>query len=115
MTNKLKTKIYKNMLLMSVIFILLSACILMAVTYNNVEGQIMDSNRVDAEYIGFFIEKYGLKSIEDIKVSEDRRITVIDDYGAVMYDSCMTAEKMENHLERPEIQDAVRMGKGEAC
>lgn len=114
MTNKLKTKIYKNMLLMSVIFILLSACILMVVTYNNVERQIMDSNRADAEYIGFFIEKYGLKSIEDIKVSEDRRITVIDAYGTVIYDSCMTAEKMENHLERPEIQNAFKIGKGEA-
>lgn len=48
MTNKLKTKIYKNMLFMSAIFILLSTCISMVITYRNVEKQIEIGNKADA-------------------------------------------------------------------
>lgn len=112
MANKLKTKIYKNMLLMSAIFILLSVCISMVITYRNVEKQIEIGNKADAEYISFFIEKYGWKSIEDMSVSDNRRITVIGVDGVVIYDSHTLAENMENHMERPEIQSAIKTGTG---
>lgn len=112
MTNKLKTKIYRNMFLMSSIFIVLSACISIVITYKNVEKQIENGNKADAEYIGFFIEKYGWKSIEDISISDDRRITIIGADGIVIYDSLKPAEDMENHLERPEIQSAIKSGTG---
>lgn len=112
MTNKLKTKIYKNMLIMSAIFVLLSACISMVITYRNVEKQIEEGNRADAEYISFFIEKYGWKCLEDMNISADRRITVVGVDGAVIYDSHTPAENMENHGERPEIQSAFKTGTG---
>jgi two-component system phosphate regulon sensor histidine kinase PhoR len=42
------------------------------------------------------------------------RLTVIDDLGRVVADSQERAERMDNHLERPEIQAALRDGQGRA-
>ena len=46
--------------------------------------------------------------------SEDVRVTWVDVDGTVLYDSWTDAESMENHLERPEIQDAFENGKGDS-
>lgn len=40
------------------------------------------------------------------------RVTVIDANGTVLADSYTEAEDMENHLDRPEVQDALRSGIG---
>ncbi|MCI5773674.1 MAG: ATP-binding protein [Erysipelotrichaceae bacterium] len=40
------------------------------------------------------------------------RITIIDDTGEVIYDSKQV--ELENHLNRPEIQEAIKKGHGEA-
>ncbi|MDO4286480.1 MAG: ATP-binding protein [Eubacteriales bacterium] len=44
---------------------------------------------------------------------ENMRATLITEDGTVLYDSDALAAEMENHLDRPEIQDALRSGKGE--
>lgn len=43
----------------------------------------------------------------------DKRITLIDADGQVIFDSMGDSAKMENHLHRPEIQAAMETGKGE--
>ncbi len=42
------------------------------------------------------------------------RATLIEQDGTVLYESMVSAENMENHLNRPEIQDAIANGSGEA-
>lgn len=44
--------------------------------------------------------------------AEDFRITLIDPSGKVLFESDADAEKMENHLDRPEIISALETGKG---
>ena len=46
--------------------------------------------------------------------SEDVRVTWIDKDGTVLYDSWNNAQSMENHIERPEIQEAFENGKGDS-
>jgi len=46
--------------------------------------------------------------------SEDVRVTWVDEDGTVLYDSWMDAQTMENHMKRPEIQDAFAKGKGDS-
>ena len=44
--------------------------------------------------------------------AEDFRITLIDPSGKVLFESDADAEKMDNHLDRPEIISALETGKG---
>ena len=46
--------------------------------------------------------------------SEEVRVTWIDGDGTVLYDSWNDAKNMENHMERPEIQDAFQTGSGDS-
>ena len=45
---------------------------------------------------------------------ENYRVTWISSEGQVLYDSDMAASQMENHLEREEVQAALRKGYGES-
>ncbi len=40
------------------------------------------------------------------------RVSVIDTDGSVLYDSAADVSEMENHLERPEVQEALATGEG---
>ena len=42
------------------------------------------------------------------------RITLVDADGNVLYESKANASKMKNHMERPEIQQALKNGEGKA-
>ena len=69
-------------------------------------------------HISSCIEEYGMEQGLEIlhKVydnNSDMRVTLISDNGSAIYDSMVDATKLENHLERPEIQDALKTGSGE--
>ena len=54
-----------------------------------------------------------LDSLEYYAPTENIRITIVDPQGTVLYDSEVADPgKMENHLYRPEIQKALRLGRG---
>ena len=52
--------------------------------------------------------------IDELLRSVPARVTVIDPRGQVLGDSTAAAAEMENHLKRPEIQQALRVGSGDA-
>ncbi len=45
-------------------------------------------------------------------VNKDLRVTITDLYGAVLFDNYSHQMKLENHLSRPEVQQALKNGKG---
>lgn len=45
-------------------------------------------------------------------VNKDLRVTITDLYGAVLFDNYSHKLKLENHLSRPEVQQALKKGKG---
>src|SRR3984957_20309220 len=42
------------------------------------------------------------------------RVTIVDSAGRVLADSAADATKMENHANRPEVQQAITQGRGQA-
>ncbi len=57
------------------------------------------------------------KEIQEIDLSTDiseLRVTWIDTDGTVLYDNDASAELLENHIDRPEIRDAMAYGVGES-
>ena len=56
----------------------------------------------------------GVSYLEDMDaVRENTRVTLIDASGEVLYDSGKQEEHLENHLDRPEIQEALKSGSGQ--
>ncbi len=50
--------------------------------------------------------------LEAVGKSDRSRVTIIEETGKVLFDSNYNSDKMENHLERPEVQEAIRNGEG---
>ncbi len=46
--------------------------------------------------------------------SDRSRVTVIEQDGTVIYDSNYDSKQMENHIERPEVDEAIHNGTGES-
>jgi two-component system, OmpR family, phosphate regulon sensor histidine kinase PhoR len=54
-------------------------------------------------------------NIPEIAKQSKMRVTLVDSLGRVISDSQADAEKMDNHLNRPEIQQAITTGSGKAA
>lgn len=74
-----------------------------------------ESVREEAEYISLAIEETdgACLNYDLSKLSSASRITLLDSDGTVLFDSLEPAEKMENHSNRPEFQQALKIGRGE--
>jgi two-component system phosphate regulon sensor histidine kinase PhoR len=55
------------------------------------------------------------RNVPVIARQSNMRVTLIDPSGRVISDSQAEAEKMDNHLNRPEIQQAAKTGYGKAA
>ena len=66
-----------------------------------------------AEYIAAAINVSGEEYLKNLDETDpDTRFTLIDPAGNVLYDTDQKSIAMENHLDRPEIQEAIESGKG---
>lgn len=91
----------------------LLACIVMVlgVLYpyfgNLQQNQLKDELRLAAQGVN----KLGVTYLEELQEQHDR-LTLIAPSGKVLYDSQVKAEKMENHGDREEVQEALKNGTG---
>ena len=82
--------------------------------YRYSEARAIEELRSSAGYI-----LLGLSRSEDETAyfqgfSSQDRVTLVDGNGNVLYDNQADATSLENHLDRPEIQAALRDGTGES-
>ena len=110
----MKKRIYKNLLGIAILAIFLTLALTMAIYFQLTKTQIMEDLRTHVHILNS--SEYVLKNLEDnYDPQEDRlRITVVDKAGNVLYESDTNAESMNNHSERPEIQEAMVNGEGKA-
>ena len=112
MNGKLKNKIFRNMFLLAIIMIFISVGIATGILYKNTEKQIVKNNKATMEYMQLFLNTHGVSEISNLKVSDNQRITLISPSGEVLYDNHADNQTMENHLDRPEVEQAVKYGTG---
>ena len=92
--------------------ILLTTVLIFFAVYRISSENLRSSVRAVAEYISDTIEIYGADHLDALDVA-NHRITYIDTDGTVLFDNEVSAASMENHLNRPEVQDALANGYGE--
>ena len=106
-------RIFKSIILASVIVLLASGGLTMGVLYNHFGNQLEEELRTEAEFLSIAVENEGMRAFDSIP-AEAERITYIDTDGTVLFDNRSDAEDMENHLDREEIQEAMADGSGMA-
>ena len=76
--------------------------------YNLFEGQVRSDLSVSAKLLK------DTQYFESVDIDVDQmRVTWIDKDGTVLYDNDASAELLQNHFDRPEIQEAFEQGEGE--
>ena len=110
----MKQRIFKSMCVLSLSTILISFIMISIVLYNTFYQDTRDSLRQKGWYIAA-----GLNSDPDNylprldALDNEIRITLIDQDGSILYDNRTDEAAMENHNDRPEVEDALENGEGE--
>ena len=104
-------KIFRNAFLIG--FTVLLACILLFffIMYSNYQAQAYDILEVEAGHISEGMQICGGEEYLT-SMQSNERITWIAPDGSVLYDNMADAGTMENHLHRPEVQEAFETGSG---
>jgi len=80
-------------------------------TYNMFERRIIEDLSVDAKVLEALLSAGDARSVMQ-GLEEALRVTIIDEGGEVIYDNRAEAGGMDNHLDRPEILQAMESGEG---
>ncbi len=106
-------KIFQSICIAAVTVFFISLILIMGVLYNYFTGVQMRQLHIQADLAARAVESGGLAYLESL-AADDCRITWIDPQGSVLFDNRTSRLGMENHLEREEIVDALKLGKGES-
>ena len=106
-------KIFKNIFLACFSMLVVTIVIVFGVMYNYHGKQIMNELHSEINIISVGVEDGGTKYLDTLSKSEKSRITWVNKDGSIKYDSNVSKSKMENHLNRKEIKDAMKNGTGE--
>lgn len=103
-------RIYRGILLSSVITMLACLIFTIGIQYQMYDESTKDSLKDKAYIISLSSESGDLSEYADAK----ERITLITSSGKVLFDNKAIADKMENHLSRKEVKEALDSGEGYA-
>ena len=107
-------KIFKSIFVAAMVVMLVSFVLIFGVLYIYVNKVSMNQLRMQADLAAAGVEQSGIAYLDSLDPS-GYRITLIEQDGTVLYESSdADADKMENHLEREEVQEALKTGEGEA-
>ena len=108
----MKKRIFKRMIVMCALVLVFSMAAVAMFTYHYFEQRSLSMLKSDAVYIARAVEAEGAAYFDGF--SAENRITWIAEDGSVLYESDGEAASMENHADRPEVQQARREGEGSA-
>lgn len=111
----MKRRIYWVMLLLSAVGVVCASILTLGVTASH---SMKEAEKYVCELTDSISNGYDYMTLEEYTdvlshVTDHTRATLITEDGTVLFDSDASAAQMENHLGRPEIQDALRTGTGE--
>ena len=104
-------QIFRSILAVSMTVLLASLVLITGVLYGYFQDQILDELSVRVGYAARGVELDGTAYLES-GLSGDDRITWVDSDGTVLYDNTESADDLDNHAQREEIQEALKMGRG---
>ena len=105
------SKIFRSTVFVAVVVLLCSLGIVMGLLYNHFTGVQVAQLKDELSLAVTGTEQYGNAFLENVEA--DRfRVTWIAADGAVLFDTQVDEEAMENHADREEIREALQSGTG---
>ena len=110
----MKNKIQREFILVALSSILLTTVLVTAVFYDFFRGEILDELRTCVRVL----QSTGVFDGQEEGYSElgldSLRITLIDTDGSVLYDNDVAIGDLDNHGDRPEVEQAQSQGEGQS-
>ncbi len=106
-------KIFRSSFFSAFLVLSVTLTLILGILFDYFEEQIETELQSEAKYISHAIGKEGLLYFEGLDT--EKRITVVDFDGTVLYDSKSDAEKLDNHEDREEIREAIETGVGKSA
>lgn len=110
----MKKKINSQFAGIAIVSVMAALLLAILVFYGIFKEQIFTDLETDIYLIEHSLLPDELDRMDEAYVSEGVRVTYIDEDGTVLYDNQTKAEKLTNHLDRPEIKEAVEEGIGKS-
>ena len=104
-------KIFRSILIVSVSVLLVTLLVITACMGSYFDKVQQDELRDELEIAAAATEKIGAPYLEELN-SDRYRLTWIAEDGKILYDTDVNADLMENHLDREEVQGAMKTGSG---
>ena len=108
----LSNEIFKYTFLVSLIIVLISMGMTVVYLFRFFENETLDNLQEEASILSAGVETNGIGYLNH--VDSTSRITLIDADGTVLFDNEADVDKMENHSDRSEIEEAVQSGSGQS-
>lgn len=108
----MRRKINKQLIGIAIVGILATMLLMTLVFYDLFRRQVEDDLEINA-YILKNSDVFQVNSLDEINLDmENLRLTWIAQDGEVLYDDEADAKSMDNHSDRPEVEDAFAQGEG---
>lgn len=106
-------RIFRSILCVSAAVLLASLLITLGVLYGYINIQQRNELGDEAMYLAPGVEESGAEYLRQLEET-DKRITLVDRDGTVLFDNESDTSGMENHSQREEIREAFETGEGSA-
>ena len=110
----MRRRIFLFSVLLAIVATIVTSVLVTVASYHDFFETIKREVVAEAAYIGRGYEHAGKDYLESLEHLAGHRITLISPDGMVLHDSVGPQEKMDNHLDRPEVQEAFETGTGES-
>ena len=110
----MSNKIFRSIWLAAVCVLLAALAVIFGFSYRYFSAQQRRQLKNETELAAQGAALSGAAYFDGLD-TENYRITWIDAQGQILYDNEAEADRMENHLEREEVQQALQEGYGEAA
>lgn len=107
----MNSKIFRSSFFTTFLVLIAAIVFIMGILFDVFENQIQREAATEAEYLARAVENEGAGFLSEFD-GTDRRITLIDADGNVVFDNQTKAEALDNHAGREEIKQAMETGKG---
>ncbi|MDL2273867.1 PAS domain-containing protein [Oscillospiraceae bacterium OttesenSCG-928-G22] len=109
----MRRRIFLFSALLAGIAVIATSILVTMAAYNDFSRAVKQEAQAEAAYIRSGYEFGGADYLARLVHRAGHRLTIIAPDGTVLFDSVSSPEQMDNHLNRPEVRDALSSGTGE--
>lgn len=106
-------KIFRSICIVALTVFISSLFLILSFLYGYFNEVQHDQLKIQTDLAARGVDNEGISYFDGLNTNK-YRITLVGEDGSVLYDSKSDSSSMENHLEREEVQEAIRSGYGES-